>query len=198
MKKNRILTESQKKQIINDKQKNIIENFASVFNKIKRLNENELTNELPEEDVKHIIETIKTQSDNIIDRLTTVGWENIKLHGKTMFNDYEEIYNECGEFKYEFTSWIINPGKKEYQITVSVKFEQIWMGEYYRGGLETEEEHPEAEIDDVEITNIMINTTPKETEEPLFTTNNPELINLIKTEIEDILYQMNTHKYLIL
>ena len=55
MKKNRILTESQKKQIIDDKQKNIIENFANVFNKIKRLNENELSNELPEEAVEFMI-----------------------------------------------------------------------------------------------------------------------------------------------
>ena len=150
---------------------------------------------MPEEDVKHIIETIKTQSDNIINRLTTVGWEKIKLEGKTMFNDYEEKYNECSDFKYEFTSWIINPGNKEYEITISVEFKQMWEGEYYGGDLETEEEYPEAEIDDVEITNIMINTTPKETEEPLFTTNNPELINLIKTETKDILYQMNASGY---
>jgi len=45
MKKNRILTESQKKQILENKQKNIIENFTNVFNKIKRLNENEIIKE---------------------------------------------------------------------------------------------------------------------------------------------------------
>lgn len=39
MKKNKILTESQKRQIIKDKQKAIIESFASTFNKIKRIDE---------------------------------------------------------------------------------------------------------------------------------------------------------------
>jgi len=42
MKKNKILTESQKRQIIENKQKVIIESFASTFNKIKRIDEGEL------------------------------------------------------------------------------------------------------------------------------------------------------------
>ena len=41
--KNRILTESQKRQITEDKEKAILESFKSTFNKIKRLDENELT-----------------------------------------------------------------------------------------------------------------------------------------------------------
>ena len=42
MKKNRILTESQRRQIIDDKQKAIVESFASTFNRIKRIDESEI------------------------------------------------------------------------------------------------------------------------------------------------------------
>jgi len=42
---NRILTESQKKQIIQDKEKAILESFASTFNKIKRIDENKINEE---------------------------------------------------------------------------------------------------------------------------------------------------------
>lgn len=40
--KNRILTESEKKDIIKNKEKAILESFASTFNKIKRIDENEV------------------------------------------------------------------------------------------------------------------------------------------------------------
>ena len=40
--KNRILTESQKRQITENKEKAILESFASTFNKIKRINEDEV------------------------------------------------------------------------------------------------------------------------------------------------------------
>ena len=42
MKKNRILTESQRRQIIDDKQKAIVESFASTFNRIKRIDESKI------------------------------------------------------------------------------------------------------------------------------------------------------------
>ena len=42
MKKNRILTESERRQIIDDKQKAIIESFASTFNRIKRIDESKI------------------------------------------------------------------------------------------------------------------------------------------------------------
>ena len=42
MKKNRILTESQKRQIIENKEKVILESFASTFNRIKRIDESEI------------------------------------------------------------------------------------------------------------------------------------------------------------
>ena len=40
--KNKILTESQKRQIIQDKEKSILESFTKTFNKIKRIDENEI------------------------------------------------------------------------------------------------------------------------------------------------------------
>ena len=43
MKKNRILTESEKKQIIKNKEKVIIESFVNTFNKIKRIDEDKMT-----------------------------------------------------------------------------------------------------------------------------------------------------------
>tara|TARA_R110001592_G_scaffold26307_1_gene98641 strand:+ start:2599 stop:3267 length:669 start_codon:yes stop_codon:yes gene_type:complete len=42
MKRNRILTESQKRQIIENKEKAILESFASTFNRIKRIDESEI------------------------------------------------------------------------------------------------------------------------------------------------------------
>jgi glutathionyl-hydroquinone reductase len=45
MKNNRILTESEKKEILNNKEQLIIESFREEFNKIKRIDENELKEE---------------------------------------------------------------------------------------------------------------------------------------------------------
>jgi len=46
-KKNRILTESEKKQILKNKESLIIDNFRNVFNRIKRIDEQELNDEAP-------------------------------------------------------------------------------------------------------------------------------------------------------
>ena len=46
MKKKEFLNEAKRKAIIADKEKAIIESFAKTFNKIKRINENELTEDL--------------------------------------------------------------------------------------------------------------------------------------------------------
>ena len=43
MKKKQFLTEADRKQILADKEKSILESFASTFNKIKRLDEAEIT-----------------------------------------------------------------------------------------------------------------------------------------------------------
>jgi hypothetical protein len=60
--KNRILTESQKREIIKDKEKMIIESFAKNFNKIKRIDENEIGQEsnfkTPEEAFDYTIKRI--------------------------------------------------------------------------------------------------------------------------------------------
>tara|TARA_R110002126_G_scaffold1909_1_gene11346 strand:- start:10144 stop:10671 length:528 start_codon:yes stop_codon:yes gene_type:complete len=127
MKKNRILTESQKKQISDDKQKNIIENFVSVFNKIKRLNENELSNELPEE-------------DEIFD-----DYNEIKNDGCGNF-----IYELWGTYP-------TGNSDTTYEINVVVEFKIEIQGEYYKGDLETEEEFPELELVDVDFKKIVLN-----------------------------------------
>lgn len=48
MKKKRILTESERRQIIDDKQKNILESFATNFNRIKRIDEQPISENLKE------------------------------------------------------------------------------------------------------------------------------------------------------
>lgn len=47
-----ILTEADKKKIVSEKEKAIIESFANTFNKIKRIDENEITGE-PDENELH-------------------------------------------------------------------------------------------------------------------------------------------------
>jgi len=188
MKKNRILTESKKKQIIDDKQKNIIENFANVFNKIKRLNENELSNELPPDLVEYIFNTIKTKSDDIQGGMT---FNYGKL--KTIFDEAIQIQGggSYPDFKYDFN--IIIDNKEEelfYVIIVSVDFQlTIYPGD--DGDNITPGYADDVEISDIKMTNIKI-TIEDYDAEPIqtFKTTNDGLINLIGDEIEEILHLM--------
>ena len=56
---NRILTESQKRQITENKEKAILESFASTFNKIKRIDESEINDMTQEEKIKKLEEEVK-------------------------------------------------------------------------------------------------------------------------------------------
>jgi hypothetical protein len=69
MKKNRILTESEKRQIIDDKQKVIIESFRSTFNKIKRIDENELS----DIESTNTFETFEAAFDYVIKDAQSMG-----------------------------------------------------------------------------------------------------------------------------
>jgi hypothetical protein len=71
MKRNKILTESQKKQIIKDKEKTIIESFASTFNKIKRIYESEI-NEVVDSDT--YFETLSSALDHVRDEVGKMGY----------------------------------------------------------------------------------------------------------------------------
>jgi hypothetical protein len=179
MKKNRILTESQKKQILENKQKNIIENFSNVFNKIKRLNENEIGNELPEEDVEKILNVI---NQNDLDLEST-----------------DELENDCGYFKYRLT-WTNFTGKKEidgeyvYTIEITVSFYLKVTGEYRHQTLYSPAEYPESELIDFDYGKINItkeSTTSQDYTE--YSTNNKEILNYISQKAEDKIYELDSN-----
>jgi len=71
MKNNKILTESEKKEILNNKEQLIIESFREQFNKIKRINENELKEE-DGANAKYILDQVK----NFVDDTSAIasGW----------------------------------------------------------------------------------------------------------------------------
>ncbi len=168
MKKNRILTESQKKQIIDDKQKNIIENFANVFNKIKRLNENELTNELPEE----VVEFITNEINN--------------LKYKDIFNEefYDivdpwEKYKNCFNAEYEFT--IPLPITKydpvKYYINIFTKFEVTPDYDYEDDASDVYFDVKTWDwADEIKITITKYDSLD---DKKTFTTNNPHIIKFV-------------------
>ena len=87
-KKNRILTESQKRQIIQDKEKSILKSFASTFNKIKRIDENEI----PQTPL--IVHSLYIDANGYFQtELTIMGVdsyiEGILLDFKTSYSPYE-------------------------------------------------------------------------------------------------------------
>ena len=70
-----ILTEADKKKIVSEKEKAIIESFANTFNKIKRIDENEITGEPAGEPDKNELHV-----DNPNDYLNTGGnYQHIKV-----------------------------------------------------------------------------------------------------------------------
>ncbi len=191
MKNNRILTESQKKEIIENKQKNIIENFSKVFNKIKRLNENEIATELPQEDINEIPSLIQAQKHThtkykgydyterkFVSYTPEFDWEPTKISADDEYNDY----------KYEFTA-VIESEKIDvmYTITLDVDIDANITGEYRSATLEDPPEYPESEIDDITIKNIKISKEfSNEQPQKEYTTNNKQLIDLIKIDVENI------------
>jgi len=176
MKKNRILTESQKKQILENKQKNIIENFTNVFNNIKRINENEVGKELPQEDVEKILNVI---NQNDLDLEFT-----------------DELENHCGDFKYRLT-WTNFTGKKEidgeyvYTVEITVSFFLKVTGEYRHQTLYSPAEYPESELIDFDYGKIKIlKESTMSTDYTEYSTNNKEILNYITKKSKDILDEL--------
>jgi hypothetical protein len=191
MKKNRILTESQKKQIIENKQKNIIENFSNVFNKIKRLNENEIGNELPEEDIIEMLRLAQEQKHThtkyrgydyterkYTDYIPEFEWDPTKISDDDEYSDY----------KYEFVASMEYEEKGiEYIIIAYVDIDVHTSGEYRAATLEDPPEYPESEIEDIIIKNIKVYKEFSDGQpEKIYTTNNKQLIDLIKRDVENI------------
>ena len=74
MKKKQFLTEAKRKEIIADKEKVIIESFAKMFNRIKRIDENEI-NRIDENKDDYEITT-----DNEIEGRPCVDFNPTELH----------------------------------------------------------------------------------------------------------------------
>ena len=68
--KNRILTESQKRQIIENKEKAILESFASTFNKIKRIDESKIN----ENSSDTYFETLSGTLDYVREQVLKMGY----------------------------------------------------------------------------------------------------------------------------
>jgi len=185
MKKNRILTEAQKKEIFETKQKNIIENFSNIFNKIKRINENEVGKELPEEDIIEMLSIAKKNKPNNQTYKSFYGevllpeldWDPTKI-------SYDDEYND---YKYEFVAHIEDEEKGIiYSITLDTEIDIHTEGEYRKATLYSPEEYPESEISHITIKNIKVYKELNGQPEKEYTTNNKQLIDLINKDIENI------------
>lgn len=176
MKKNRILTEAQKNQIFENKQKNIIENFSNIFNKIKRLNENEVGNQLPQEDTEYILNSIK---QNGLD-----------------FEDTEELKNDCGNFTYLLRAFMGNEKVDGYiySIDATISFYMMTTGEYSPQTLYSPEEGPETELTDFDIEKINITKESATSQDYTdYSTNNQELLDYISQKAEDKIYELDSN-----
>lgn len=118
MKKNRILTESEKKEILNNKEQLIIESFREEFNKIKRTNESNLnetpwngnpeSNWVPFDDevevelygLKDVTITLPFNGEYSIDGETS-GNGSFSLSAEDLANIFPEGYEEIKAFGIE-------------------------------------------------------------------------------------------------
>ena len=137
MKKKQFLTEADRKQILANKEKAIFESFANTFNKIKRIDENELTQN---NDRETIVTLLKNEdfvySTDDVDILSLNNGSNSKL--KIIFEGYEYTEEE----------W---PGHSGYYaLNVTFNFYYKISGSYspekwgYDGG--SDAEYPEVEF----------------------------------------------------
>ena len=110
MKKKEFLTEAKRKAIIADKEKAILESFAKTFNKIKRIDENEIASD-------NVDILRKNYNDYVIEQLSTYfGKEMGEYFADILYyyNDNEKIINpkqdknidEIGKSYYGFSSFV--------------------------------------------------------------------------------------------
>jgi hypothetical protein len=88
----KFLTEADKKKIISEKEKMIIESFSKTFNKIKRIDENELGDDFEKSsrETEHNINPYKNQDDIFVTNYKQIDDQTILV--KTSDNNVEEFY----------------------------------------------------------------------------------------------------------
>ena len=167
MKKKQFLTEADRKQILANKEKAIFESFANTFNKIKRIDENELTQNNDRETIVTLLKNEEFEySTKNVDILSWNNGSNSKL--KITFEGYEYTEEE----------WPGHGGY--YELNVIFNFYYNISGEYrpatwgYDGG--SPEEYPEVEF------------YLKSIEEAYYGVNDGEKILEIPEDLKDMLF----------
>ncbi len=167
MKKKQFLTEADRKQILANKEKAIFESFANTFNKIKRIDENELTQNNDRETIVTLLKNEEFEySTDDVDILSLNNGSNSKL--KITFEGYEYTEEE----------WPGHSGL--YELNVTFNFYYKISGEYrpatwgYDGG--SPEEYPEVELYFESI------------EEAFYGVNDGESILEIPEDLKDMLF----------
>jgi hypothetical protein len=174
MKKKQFLTESDRKQILADKEKAILESFAKTFNKIKRIDENELTQNNDRETIVTLLKNEEFEySTKNVDILSWNNGSNSKL--KITFEGYEYTEEE----------WPGHSGL--YELNVTFNFYYKISGSYspakwgYDGG--SDAEYPEVEFYFESI------------EEAFYGVNDGESILEIPEDLKDMLFAEMESKF---
>jgi len=125
--KSRILTEGEKKQIIQDKEKLIINSFTKTFNKIKRIDENEIPQ------TRLIVDSLGVTGDGDFDaELTIMGIDSL-LRGN--LSNFDAVYSAPEPRTYDYPG---SPGGIEEVLYENVEYDYLEFGEEFKS--ETPEE----------------------------------------------------------
>jgi len=152
MKKKEFLTEAKRKAIIADKEKIIIESFAKTFNKIKRIDENEI-NEFEEEN------SLYSRQQQNKDAYQDSGDLNSKINFDRIFDellstkpDYEYDESSSGRLSRKYHNKNVSNGdtivrfnSNELSIQLKIYYNNVWEedpdGASYWGTLHMSYEH---------------------------------------------------------
>lgn len=119
--KNRILTESQKRQIIQDKEKAILKSFTSTFNKIKRIDENEIPQ------TRLIVDSLNIDANGYFEtELTIMGIDSL-LRGN--LSNFNAVYSAPEPRTYDYPG---SPGGIEEVLYENVEYDYLEFGEEFK------------------------------------------------------------------
>ena len=119
-KKNRILTESQKRQIIENKEKLIINSFTKTFNKIKRIDENEIPQ------TRLIVDNLSVDANGDFAADLTIMGEDSMIEGN--LSDFKVVYSEPERQTYDYPG---SPGGIEEVLYGDVKYNHLIFGDEF-------------------------------------------------------------------
>tara|TARA_Y100000389_G_C17445770_1_gene511501 strand:- start:247 stop:1161 length:915 start_codon:yes stop_codon:yes gene_type:complete len=125
--KSRILTEGEKKQIIQDKEKLIINSFTKTFNKIKRIDENEIPQ------TRLIVDNLSVDANGDFEAELTIMGIDSYIEGN--LSDFKAVYSEPERQTYDYPG---SPGGIEEVLYGDVKYNHLIFGDEFDS--ENEEE----------------------------------------------------------